>query len=363
MSSRAMKAEERKSLHHLGDMTDFAAENVVAIDGLAIIVHPDNPLQNLSVATVHRIFAGHIANWRDLGGPDLPIQLYARDENSGTWDTFQSLVLRDSPLATRARRFESNDELADRVAADAGGIGFVGLASVRQARALAISDGDSHPLQPETLHVATEDYPLARRLYLYKPPTSLRPVLAEFVHFAQQRQGQDQVKAIGFVSQNPLDLPVTVTSGPAVYRALAEQAQRLSMNFRFHGGSAELDNKAKRDAVRLAEFLKQPEQQAFRIQLVGFSSHKRNRALADVLSRLRATAVRTALFSEGVVTESVMGFGAALPVADQHSGKNKNERVEVWLYPADKALVIEQLKLPDASARRSALSTLKLANQ
>ena len=332
MASRPIKPAERDRLRHLGDLTEPAAEHVVAIDGLAIIVHPDNPLRELSVTALTEIFSGRIQNWRQLGGPDLPIHLYARDHNSGTWETFAQLVLHSGlPLAKNARRFESSDLLSDRVASDPAAIGFVGLASIRSARALAVSDGESASLLPGKLFVATEDYPLARRLYLYRSPNSPNFISGDFIAFVQQGLGQDLVEQVGFVAQEPVDLPVQAVTGPPHYRALAAQGKRLSVNFRFRNGSAELDNKAKRDVLRLAQFLRQPQNQRAHIQLVGFSGQYRNQELAGVLSRLRATAVKSALFAEGVRTRAVVGLGAELPIADQQTGKSKNDRVEVWL--------------------------------
>ncbi|MBS7672971.1 hypothetical protein KIN13_05915, partial [Vibrio cholerae] len=85
---------------------------------------------------------------------------------SGTFDTFRELVLsrRGQPLAPSAKRFESSEQLSDAVSQDPQGIGFIGLPYVRQAKAVAIIDGDSHPMLPLTSLIATEDYPLSRRL-------------------------------------------------------------------------------------------------------------------------------------------------------------------------------------------------------
>lgn len=361
MSSRPIKALERDRLMKLGDLFEAEAEHVVAIDGLAIVVHPENPVQHLSVEAIAGAFTGDIRNWRDLGGPDRPIHLYARDQKSGTWDTFQTLLLGDRQLSQHAARFESNDALSDRVAADPGAIGFVGLASVRNARALAVHHGGSPAMAPEKLFVATEDYPLARRLYLYKPTAATHLMADEFIGFAQHETGQALVEEVGFVAQTPTEIAVVHQAGPEFYQTLAEYAQRLSLNFRFRPASAELDSKAKRDVKRLADYLKQQDKRELRIQLVGFSNQKKDTGLADVLSRLRATAVKTALFEQGVITESVMGFGATRPLSGAKNGNSKNDRVEVWLYPDANTLAVEQLKMAEPAATNSPL--LKLANQ
>lgn len=346
MSSRAIKTAERDQLRYLGDLTQYSSEHVVAIDGLAIIVHPKNPLSDLSTEQIAKLFSGEIQNWQMLGGADQPVNIYARDHKSGTWDTFKSLVLQSGSVLTKsAVRFESNDALSDAVAADRGGIGFVGLASVRQAKALAVTSGAAAAIKPKHLYVATEDYPLARRLYLYTPHPSINPYVDEFVHFAQGQRGQKMVEDAGFVSQNPVRLNVAIDEGPMFYRTLAAQAQRLSVNFRFQPGKAELDNKAKRDVWRLAQYLKSSGNQNLHIQLVGFSNKRGDSGLSTVLSRLRATAVKMELFRYGVHTETIEGYGADRMVADDqgHAGQ-KNDRVEVWVYPPDVNEVLQRLK-------------------
>src|SRR5690606_21077080 len=122
---------------------------VVALDGLAIIVHPDNPVTRLDIDSIRALFAGDIRNWRQVGGRNAPVRLAARDDKSGTYETFRMLVLGNASLAADAQRFESTDELAHRVASDPDAIGFVGLGGVGGARTLAIGDAETPPLHPE----------------------------------------------------------------------------------------------------------------------------------------------------------------------------------------------------------------------
>lgn len=152
-SSRPVKAEEAEQFRSRADLSSLDSEHVIAIDGLAILVHPSNPVSQLSIDTLGRIYAGQIRNWSELGGPDRLIKLYARDDRSGTWDTFKSLVLgKRYTLAASAQRYESNDQLSDDVSRDPAGIGFAGLASVRNSKVLAISEGDAPCAQTEPAH-------------------------------------------------------------------------------------------------------------------------------------------------------------------------------------------------------------------
>ncbi|WP_371877005.1 substrate-binding domain-containing protein [Microbulbifer sp. 2205BS26-8] len=334
MASRPIKAAEWVLLNRLGDMRSNRAEHVIAIDGIAIIVHSDNPVKHLTLQQIAAVFSGDIRNWSQVGGHRGHIRVYARNNQSGTWDTFKSLVLgKDYSLIENAERFESNDQLSDRVAADLNGIGFVGLASIRHARAIAVSHQDTQPQAPVHLTIATEDYPLSRRLFLYTPVHSLKPAAEEFLYFVQSEAGQEQVKTTGFISQTPISIkPASTREGPEDYLALTQHAERLSINFRFAEGNATLDNKAQQDIQRLAKYMKKPKNRDRQLLLIGFGDEKASAERSIVLSKLRALTVRSALHHHQVNTAPVQGFGAYLPVASNNSkAKIKNRRVEVWL--------------------------------
>lgn len=340
MASRPIKAEEKAALAAAGDMESAAAEHTIAMDGLAVLVNRDNPVNSLTTSQIAAIFSGEIRNWRDVGGADAAITLYARDDKSGTWDTFAGLVLGKRALHAGATRFESNDQLSDAVAIDRHGIGFSGLASVRRAKALAVADGASRAILPTRLSVATEDYPLARRLYLYVRPDRTGGEAAALIEHCQSEAGQDLVERVGFVSQNLIELePEFVDNAPAAYRSLNARARRLSVNFRFLHGSASLDNKALRDLHRLAAYMDQPAQQDKRIHLVGFNDGDGSGRWEELISRFRALAVQAELMKAGIAVHEMFGLGAFLPVAATGNGNAaaKNGRVEVWISRAPAA--------------------------
>ncbi|CAM5326977.1 OmpA-like domain-containing protein OS=Stutzerimonas stutzeri OX=316 GN=CXK95_09795 PE=4 SV=1 [Stutzerimonas stutzeri] len=335
-ASRPIKSSERDALAALGDMRSAQAEQVIAIDGLAIVVHPDNPVQSLNTAQLAGLFAGEIANWRELGGPDLTVQLHARDSRSGTWDTFNELVLarQGKTLAERARRYESNDELSQAVSMSRGAIGFTGLASRGQAKALAIADGQSQPMLPHNALVATEDYPLSRRLFLYARPSGQTPWTQAYIEFIHSIAGQRIVEQSGYVAQHVEAVKQQPQADmPAFYQQLANEARRLTVNFRFEAGSAQLDNKAQRDLARVADYLRQHGKLTGSAVLVGFGDEKSDPARAALLSKLRAMTVRRELNRFDVYFRDINGMGAELPVAsNEGSGRVKNRRVEIWVY-------------------------------
>lgn len=336
-SSRPIKDSELVDLEPLGDLKSPEAEQVIAIDGLAIILNPQNPLNSLNTEQLAQVFNGEASTWEAVGGVGGPIHVYARDDQSGTYDTFKDLVLRlrGKPLAPSAKRFESSEQLSDAVSQDPQGIGFIGLPYVRQAKAVAIVDGDSQPMLPLNSLIATEDYPLSRRLFFYLPPSGHNPWAKALVDFTQSSKGQAIVAASGFIAQQVQAMDVEPrASMPEDYQAIAREAKRLTVNFRFEEGSASLDNKARQDLQRVVAYIRSHAKLDKQVTLVGFGDAKNDPQRAALLSKLRAMAVRRELVKSGVVLREIHGFGAQMPVAANTAdeGRIKNRRVEVWVY-------------------------------
>lgn len=369
MSSRRVKDSERDTLLPLGDLMTPEHEYVVALDGIAVIVNRANALEKLTRKQVADIFAGRITNWKDLGLPPGPIVVHARDDKSGTFDTFKHLVLGNDVLTASAKRYESSSELSDAVAADPWSIGFCGLGYINKSKELAIQD-EGVPIRPSPFSVSTEDYPLARRLYLYAPRHDPNSHVARFLAFVLGREGQDAVTKHGYVSldiaaarttkapgstavstaelQAPVSSPsasqpVAAPNDPLadivftnqavgkVYREAVRDAERLAVNFRFEFGKFVLDSRAVRDVYRVAELVRaNPGRQ---LVLVGFSDAVGEYERNLELSRRRADAVAEALRQRGVAVAAVVAAGEEAPVAsnDDPVGRERNRRVEAWL--------------------------------
>jgi phosphate transport system substrate-binding protein len=335
LASRKIKPDEIRLLDPFGDMTSLVSENVLGLDGIAIIVNRLNPIQTLTKEQIAKIFSGEITNWSQVpDGKDGQIKVYARDNKSGTYDTFKSLVLGDSPLVNSASRFEDSNALSDAVANDANGIGFIGLPYIRNAKAVAVSGNGSTPLIPNHLTVATEDYILSRRLFLYLPATSPNLLVRRFVAFALSKTGQDIVASNGFIAQNIVSENFNVVqNAPDEYKKLANGAERLSLDFRFRVGSRDLDNKAQRDLDRIVGFITDLHYSPENIMLFGFADNLGNQDVNLALSKERAGIVAEQFKRLGIAPATVTGFGSQLPVApnDTEEGREKNRRVEVWV--------------------------------
>ena len=332
-ASRPAKLKEVNALAEFANLTDKRSEHIIGIDGLAIIIHPQNPIQQLSVQQLGQIFSGEINNWSQLGGRFGQISLYSRDDRSGTWDSFKRMVLgKQFTLANSAKRFESNDDLSDEVSRDINGIGFVGLPSVRQAKLISVSDGFGKALKPNKLSIATEDYALSRRLYFYTDDAPANAYVKDFITFVEGISGQATVADNGFIAQYVEAVePLAYSELPEDFKKMTPSGQRLTVNFRFKEGSAQLDNRALRDVERLAQFMSSHPDN--KLTLIGFGDQKKSQERAQLLSKLRAMAVRRELVKLGVYPKTSIGYGGQLPVAsnERESGRYKNRRVEVWL--------------------------------
>ena len=335
-ASRPAKQKEVDSLSQMTELNSLGSEHIVGIDGLAIIIHPKNPINQLDVEQIAAIFSGQITNWSELGGAFGEINLYARDNKSGTWDSFKRMVLGKRPLDSRALRFESNDQLSDKVSNDRQGIGFVGLPSVRDSKLIGVSDGDGKALTPNQLTISTEDYALSRRLYFYTDDDPKNEHVKPFIQYLQSKEGQKIVADNGFISQNiEVVKPTNFSSLPSGFQKIAGDGQRLTVNFRFKKGSAKLDNRAMRDIQRLVDFSNNNPDK--KIVLIGFGDPKKSQERSLLLSKLRAMAVRRELVRLGVYPKYNYGYGEELPVAsnEREAGRVKNRRVEVWLDKAN----------------------------
>ncbi len=348
--SRPIKPEEVKAI------ADTGAElktHIFALDGVVVLVSPQNPVNALSLDQIAKIFAGAIGDWSEVGRSPGKIKLYARDAKSGTYDTFDNLVLkpRNLKISTEAKRFESSPGLSDETAHDPDGIGFVSFAYVRNAKALAISSACGIVSEPQVFSVKTEEYPLSRRLFLHSTG-SLTPLGARLLDYAVSDSAQDTISGAGFVNQR-IDLQSFDQQAARLAPALLvpdrefkfaymrelvndlKNARRLSVNFHFQKNAAGLDEKVRQDILRVANFLKNEGGKFKEVLLAGFTDNtgtfEGNRAVAFA----RATAFKNALAAEGVPAGQIIvkSYGSLLPVGCNASeaGKEKNRRVEVWV--------------------------------
>lgn len=353
MSSRPINASEIEALRQAG-AGDFAgeaalAEHVFALDGIAIITHPRNPLASLSMADVKRIFLGQARDWAEFGAPPGPITLYARDDQSGTFQFFRDRVLTGDAAWEQAKataqRYESSSHLVESVGNDPNAVGFVGVAYVTPSvKRMAISSGGP-AFPPSSENVRAEIYPISRRLFLYVRPQTMRSsrFIAGLVRYMKSPAAFKRVEELGYVSLRPLERggqgqKVVCEEGTAeaqVYRAATAGAQRLASVFRFLPNSNSLDSLARDDLQRAFPSLRDELGQGAQIRLIGHSDALGDAEVNRRLARERAESVRAEFEALGVLGLQVDSAGEKCPVADNaaEAGRLSNRRVEVWITP------------------------------
>jgi phosphate transport system substrate-binding protein len=190
--SRPMKNSEKKAAQEAGVL---AIEQVVALDGLAVIVHPSNSRGNLTVEQIRDIYTGKITNWKELGGQDRKIVVISRDTNSGTYESFNTLVLKDDKLKGGAEYVGSGGAIRQRVLSTDAAIGYVGLAFTEGVKTLQVNG-----ITPTAETVIAKTYPIARPLYMY---TNGRPkegtALYDFVNLCKTDEGKRIIEDTGYV--------------------------------------------------------------------------------------------------------------------------------------------------------------------
>lgn len=186
MSSRELKPEEAEQLD----------QQVIARDALAVIVHPTNPIGNLTREQIQGIFTGAIRTWDGVGGPARPIVLVSREAGSGTFSAFEELVMEGEPLSRDALRQGSNGAIRQIVADNSDAIGYISLGIVdRTVKALQI-DG----VQPSAEHVVQGTYQLVRPfLFVWRKDHELSSLASEFVAYTMSPAGQEELVRSGLV--------------------------------------------------------------------------------------------------------------------------------------------------------------------
>jgi phosphate transport system substrate-binding protein len=189
-ASRPMKDKEIKTAREKG-VNPVA--HVVARDGIAVVVHPDNPLNAISKENIKKIYTGELSRWDKIGGKGTIVAV-SRDAASGTFEAFNELALEKAKLTDGALMLASNLEIARTVAQTPGAIGYIGLGYLTDnVKALKV-DG----VMPSEATVNDGSYPLARPLFMY---TNGNPkgLAKSFIDYIMSEAGQQIVKEAGFV--------------------------------------------------------------------------------------------------------------------------------------------------------------------
>lgn len=347
----ALTAGRAELVVSVGTEPDFGAR-VLALDALVPVVAPDNPVAKIASVDLARVLSGGVANWAEVGGPDMPLVVHGLEPESGVGKALAARLGRDVAAS------EVHGDLAGLAAAvarDPWAIAVTTRGAAGKAKPITLTDKCGFPLVPTPLSVKAEDYPLALPLQLLTPRRRLPLMAREFLEFLALPEAQAAIQAAGYVDRSPERQALT-GDGLRLMNAIAgageetslsdlkrlvgamDGAERVSLTFRFEDGSSTLEAASQENLTDLARML---EAGLFRdevLVLAGFSDGSGDAAANLNLSQNRATAVRDALAAAApdVALPEVMAFGEAMPMAcdETAAGRRLNRRVELWVRPS-----------------------------
>ncbi|WP_407355377.1 PstS family phosphate ABC transporter substrate-binding protein [Methanolobus sp. WCC5] len=194
MSSRDIKESEMTSAQANGVNPVL---QVVAFDGIAVIVNPENPVDQLTFSQLKGIYDGSISNWAEVGGEDRTITAITRDSSSGTYEYFRTEVLTGDNFRQDALVQPATGGIVQEVGQNRGAIGYIGYAYLNDnVKALALDGGDGY-VEANPENIMEGEYPLARPLMYYVDgePTGLTK---EFLDFIRSPTGRDIILDVGY---------------------------------------------------------------------------------------------------------------------------------------------------------------------
>jgi phosphate transport system substrate-binding protein len=174
-------------------------EYKVALDGLSVFVNESSPVKELTMQQLEMIFTGRTKNWQEVGGPDARIEVYSRENSSGTYEFFKEVVLKGQDYTARAKTMPGTAAVLQAVAKDKNGIGYGGAGYGKGAKHLAIKrDATSPAIEPNEETVVKGTYPIWRYLYCYLNPALDKGEVAAYLNWIRGDEGQSVVNEIGY---------------------------------------------------------------------------------------------------------------------------------------------------------------------
>ncbi len=190
-SSRPFSPEEVRKLAERYE--SIGVSILCAKDALSVVVHPSNPVKNLTEKEIKGIFTGTIKNWNEVGGRSLPITVYRRESNSGTFLYFEEHVLLGEEYSRESVSVPGAQAMINSVAADSSSIGYSTNVYAQRVTSLSVNG-----VEPTLMEVQKSRYPISRYLYFYtvRPPEG---EVKRFIDWVTGREGQKTVKENGYI--------------------------------------------------------------------------------------------------------------------------------------------------------------------
>lgn len=346
----------------LGQLDGRGQSLILALDALVPAVAPGAArIQGLTPEALASVLSGEVADWGQLGGPEgWPVTVYLPPTDGALAQVLtERLMATEGRLPTReARRPGPSSALVGALAMDSFGLGMVPLSALGPLRAVALRGTCGFDLWATREAVKSEDWPLTTPVYAYLPQGRAPALVREFLAYTQTPAASAFVRSAGFVDQE-VDRSAFASEGERLAKAVRGSggtvdlaavqglvaalagSERLSLAFRFSGGSSTMDAPSRANVALLADLIGRGAFDDEELLFAGFTDGEGAAAVNLRLSRSRAEtvvrAVRAAMDPEAgaQVAFRVEGFGPAAPLAcdDSDWGRQVNRRVEVWVRP------------------------------
>jgi phosphate transport system substrate-binding protein len=327
----------------------------LAADAFVAITSDTNSVKSISIDALKKVLSGVTTNWKDLGGPDVDINVYLPAKAFDLVKIAKGMGF-DLSTSKTAERFDSLDDLSNAAASDPYGLGFTNFSSLRTAKALPIHGACGAYVQPNVFNISAGSYP-ATYYHFIKAETENPPIFArEFLSYLGEAQAKEMITRQGYPSfsifENGLEdqgnrivhgllstaKTVPITEMRSMLNTL-NGARQLSTVLRFAPGTVNLDTQsaAALEALVSEFFLGNYADQA--LMVIGFTEsegstgeNKRNsKAAAQLISRYIKDADSGGMLADLQI--EVFGYGEASPLVceDTPEGTAKNNRVEIWV--------------------------------
>ncbi|MHA3916159.1 substrate-binding domain-containing protein [Halovulum sp. GXIMD14793] len=357
VSDRAVTDQEQAAFEQSGKGSFGASnEQMLALDGLVVVVAPENPVRTIDPQSLAKVFSGEVVNWSQLGGASAPIEILVPGQGSSAMDALQTSVLAPNGKSLGAQLQVVEDGfVSDLVLNNPNAIGIGTFSTLRNARALSIAGLCGLPIEASVFTIKSGEYPLVQPVHLYFARQSLPLHARQMLDYAKNDFVQSIVLDSGLVDRSVSTRSIdshgqhlisaitdvrdtdTLVAVQRLFGNLSE-AERLSTMFWFPPSDTRPSDTLSEQAQALAAYFNTIDMTNKEIQVLGFSDRLEDTTESADLSRQRAETVRDLLVQAGgnapwLGNVRTFGYASIAPLGcnDDESGRALNRRVEVWL--------------------------------
>lgn len=329
--------------------------NLVALDGVAIVTSHNNPVDALTLDQIARIFSGQISNWNEVGGVDAAISVKTLDSTSNLTKRFIEAVMQPAGkiIAPNASQFEDNRQLTMAVSEDPNAIGFASYAFSARTKIVALRGSCGIEVKPTQFTLRTQEYPLSQQLHIIHMDGEQTEMTKDFLQFLNTDEARMAVHHAGFVSTSIAEQKLLGHWGRLLNSVFAGQgdrlssetqafindfrdARRLSSTFRFNFASSKLGDENVGGIMLLSEYIRANYTPNSAIIVAGFTGSRgpesANAAISARAAQMVAQLLSKELTGTGIRVESA-GYGEVSPLIcdDSANAERTNQRVEIWV--------------------------------